>query len=230
MLHGVLGWLVGIAVVVVFISIAINDEKRRQANQRLEMLRNSLLSTVDLMTGAQFERYFAQLLRLRGHRSVQVVGGAGDGGVDVLATTPDGAQAAYQCKRQKTTVSVQVVRQLLGSVTHEHPGRIPHLVTNATLTKPAADLAKSSGVRVVDRRELGKWMDEARAHLEPRRAPDVTSGVTYIHGPVSHSAAVVPEEIIDLVRRGSRITAITRYRQMTGLGLAEAKEIIDRIK
>jgi hypothetical protein len=117
------------------------------------------------MTGTRFEQYFAELLRHRGYRNVRVVGGAGDGGIDIIATDPGGRPIACQCKRQTANVSVQIVRQLLGSVTHEHRGRMPLLATTATLTKPAADLATRSGVQVVDRPILAGWMAEAREKL-----------------------------------------------------------------
>ena len=37
-------------------------------------------------------------------------------------------------------------------------------------------------------------------------------------------------EIQDLLAKGNEIQAIKRYRELTGLGLAEAKEAIDRAK
>jgi ribosomal protein L7/L12 len=36
-------------------------------------------------------------------------------------------------------------------------------------------------------------------------------------------------EIQDLVAKGNKVQAIKRYRQLTGLGLAEAKDAIDAI-
>jgi restriction system protein len=159
---------------------------------RVELLRSSTLAAVDAMTGTQFEQYFAELLRRRGYRNVTVVGAAGDGGVDILATDPAGAKVAYQCKRQTTSVSVPVIRQLLGSVSHEHRARIPYVVTTATLTKPAADLALRAGVKVIDRSLLANWMTEAQTPSETRpggrdgwRALGVTRSELYAPGPKS---------------------------------------------
>jgi restriction system protein len=156
---------VAIAVIVGLVLVGWLLSRQSKGRSRDELLRLSVLAEADAMTGPQFERYFADLLRLRGYRYVQVVGGAGDGGIDILATDPAGVRVAYQCKRQKATVSVAVVRQLIGSVNHEHKGRVAHLVTTATLTKPAADLARSARVQVVDRALLGKLMAEARLQL-----------------------------------------------------------------
>jgi ribosomal protein L7/L12 len=37
-------------------------------------------------------------------------------------------------------------------------------------------------------------------------------------------------EVVDLLRKGSKIMAFMKYRQATGLGIAEAKVAIDRIE
>jgi ribosomal protein L7/L12 len=37
-------------------------------------------------------------------------------------------------------------------------------------------------------------------------------------------------EIQDLVAKGNEVVAIKRYRELTGLGLAEAKAAIDRLR
>jgi HJR/Mrr/RecB family endonuclease len=157
--------LAAIAIIIVIVAligfIGIQNHKQSQAR----LFQDSELMAADAMSGPQFEMYFADLLRLRGYRSVRVVGGAGDGGIDILAIAPDGGAVAWQCKRQVANVSVQVVRQLIGSVSFEHHGRTPCLVTTAILTKPAADLARQSGVQVVDRSTLGRLMAEVRQQL-----------------------------------------------------------------
>lgn len=39
----------------------------------------------------------------------------------------------------------------------------------------------------------------------------------------------VSQQILDLVRRGRKIEAIKVYREQTGVGLKEAKDVIDRL-
>ncbi|HWB70284.1 MAG TPA: hypothetical protein VG518_09940 [Solirubrobacterales bacterium] len=39
----------------------------------------------------------------------------------------------------------------------------------------------------------------------------------------------VPQEVIDLVQAGDRIGAITKYRELTGFGLDQAKEAIAKL-
>jgi len=39
----------------------------------------------------------------------------------------------------------------------------------------------------------------------------------------------IPADIVDLVRAGNKIEAIKRYRELTGVGLKEAKDAIDEM-
>jgi hypothetical protein len=44
------------------------------------------------------------------------------------------------------------------------------------------------------------------------------------------SKFTVPPEAVDALRRGNKIEAIKRLREASGLGLAEAKGVIDRLE
>ena len=46
-------------------------------------------------------------------------------------------------------------------------------------------------------------------------------------GDPAASPAGVPEDVVALARGGRKIEAIKRYRELTGVGLAEAKAAID---
>jgi restriction system protein len=129
------------------------------------LLYGSELAVADTMTGPQFEQYIATMLRFSGFQDARVVGGAGDGGVDILATDPTGVPIACQCKRQNQSVSTMIVRLLVVAVTYTHKGNAPYLVTTAKLTKQAQQEARAANVRVIDRRALGMWMAEARNAL-----------------------------------------------------------------
>ncbi|KKC02144.1 ribosomal protein L7/L12 [Mycobacterium nebraskense] len=39
----------------------------------------------------------------------------------------------------------------------------------------------------------------------------------------------VPAEVVGLARSGNKIAAIKRYRELTGAGLREAKEVVDSL-
>lgn len=57
-----------------------------------------------------------------------------------------------------------------------------------------------------------------------RPLPDPQAGGA---GPVG--APLVPDEVVRLARDGKKIMAIKVMREHSGLGLAEAKEIVDRL-
>lgn len=176
-----------VAAIVVLIGYQLSRHQRQADRDRL--LRESQLAVADAMTGPQFEKYMADLLKFRGFQDVRVVGGAGDGGIDILARDSTGAQIACQCKRQAANVSVAVVRQLIGSVNHEHRGKIPYLVTTAMLTRPARDLARQARVHVVDRPLLGTWMAEIRSQLT---AAATGTALPAAGNPASGNTASVP--------------------------------------
>ncbi|GAA4607843.1 hypothetical protein GCM10023195_30160 [Actinoallomurus liliacearum] len=155
-------WIVTVAAIALVLLVAglvTTAVRRHQARMREEQLRAiANLNRVDVMTGAQFEDLVARLLERDGYRSVQVVGRAGDRGVDVTAFSPDGRRVAVQCKRQKKTVGSDRIRNLIGAVHGGYAGHVGVLVTSSTFTRPA--LAEADGRLVlVDRNDLVRWMD-----------------------------------------------------------------------
>ena len=46
---------------------------------------------------------------------------------------------------------------------------------------------------------------------------------------VADGAGGVPQEVVALAQSGNRIQAIKLYRELTGVGLAEAKDVVDGI-
>jgi hypothetical protein len=47
--------------------------------------------------------------------------------------------------------------------------------------------------------------------------------------PARPGAPALPEEFYALVRKGKKIQAIKMYRELTGVGLKEAKDFVDRL-
>jgi ribosomal protein L7/L12 len=48
-------------------------------------------------------------------------------------------------------------------------------------------------------------------------------------GDPSATSGGVPDDVVALARGGNKIEAIKRYRELTGVGLREAKDAVDRI-
>jgi hypothetical protein len=109
------------------------------------------LSTAALyaLSPAEFERFVAELFASAGY-VVRVVGGSGDGGVDVRVWR-DGWTGVIQCKRYRPdrTLGPAAVRELVGTRAHERAS-FAWLATTARLSPAAQRLAEDEGVVVLD--------------------------------------------------------------------------------
>jgi restriction system protein len=115
----------------------------------------------DAMDAEQFERAVAALCERGGCRDVEVVGGAGDLGADVVATAPDGRRVVIQCKRYCDTnkVGSQDVQRFGGTCYTVHEAQVAAVVTTSDFTAPAAEYAEQCGILCFDRHALAAWSD-----------------------------------------------------------------------
>ncbi|MEU1089267.1 restriction endonuclease [Streptomyces sp. NPDC005892] len=108
-----------------------------------------------------FEEAVADLCRRDGCRDVEVVGGAGDLGADVLATAPDGRRVVVQCKRYgpANKVGSQDLQRFGGTCYAVHGAETAVVVTTGEFTAPAAEYAAACGIVCVDADALTGWSD-----------------------------------------------------------------------
>ncbi|GAA3873096.1 hypothetical protein GCM10022243_42790 [Saccharothrix violaceirubra] len=132
-------------------------EAERQAG------RDRAIEVTDGMTGPEFEQWTARLLRRSGCRDVEVVGGTGDAGADVVAWTPGGKRVVVQCKRHVRKITSPDV-QRFGGVFHYHRADVALLIATTTFTEPAQRIAAGVGILLVDRTALAEW---ARTNVPP---------------------------------------------------------------
>ncbi|WP_020126614.1 restriction endonuclease [Streptomyces sp. 303MFCol5.2] len=111
----------------------------------------------------EFEQAIAELCRRDGCTEVEVVGGAGDLGADVVARTPDGRVLVIQCKRYSDTnrVGSQDMQRFGGTCFAVHGAEVAALVTTGDFTAPAVEYASRCGIVCVDGEDLGRWQDAA---------------------------------------------------------------------
>lgn len=119
---------------------------------------SGLPARFERMGGAEFEDEVAGLLGNLGY-SVQRVRASGDRGVD-LVLKKGNRKVAVQLKRWTAPVGHRAVQAAF-------QGRIYHgadeawLVTTSRFTPRAAELARTTGVRLVDGAELADWLDSS---------------------------------------------------------------------
>ncbi|MEU9644294.1 restriction endonuclease [Streptomyces sp. NPDC048188] len=113
------------------------------------------------LTPDEFEEAIADLCRRDGCAEVEVVGGAGDLGADVLAVAPDGRRIVIQCKRysEDNKVGSQDLQRFGGTCYTVHEADVAILVTSAGFTAPAADYAERCGIICVDGEQLRDWCE-----------------------------------------------------------------------
>ena len=71
-------------------------------------------------------------------------------------------------------------------------------------------------------------MDEVSVARRLRRLEEQVALLSEKLGlPFDDPGAGMPSEVVELARNGRKIEAIKRYRELTGVGLAEAKDVVD---
>ncbi|MFE7547971.1 restriction endonuclease [Streptomyces gardneri] len=106
-----------------------------------------------------FEHTVAELCARDGCSPVEVVGGAGDLGADIIATTPDGVRVVLQCKQYAGDhrVGSPDLQRFGGTCYAVHAADVAVLVTTSSFTAPALEYAASCGIVCVDGTELAAW-------------------------------------------------------------------------
>ncbi|WLQ39523.1 restriction endonuclease [Streptomyces laculatispora] len=106
-----------------------------------------------------FEDAIAALCERDGCSDVQVVGGAGDLGADVIATAPDGRRLVVQCKRYgpNTKVGSQDLQRFGGTCYAVHEAEIAVCVTTSEYTAPALEYAEQCAILCLDGAALADW-------------------------------------------------------------------------
>lgn len=121
--------------------------------------RRVAVATIDALNPTEFEHHVADLLRRDGCLQVRVVGGRGDGGVDVLAHTPRMARIAVQCKHYPgRSVGPSAVRDFNGCAWTDHRADVALLVTSGRFTPAAVEFGRRHRIQMIDREVLSRWM------------------------------------------------------------------------
>lgn len=104
------------------------------------------------LSPAEFEAYVARLFRRKGYR-VELRGGSGDHGVDLMVTNRQRRKAIVQCKRYRNQIGPDIVRELYGTLMHEKAAHA-FLVTTASISQSAQEWAKGKPMTLIDGTEL----------------------------------------------------------------------------
>ena len=109
------------------------------------------------LSPAEFEEYVANIFARRGYK-IELRGRSGDLGVDIEVRQPNGKKAVVQCKRYKSTVGPDIVRELYGVLIHERAAHA-FLVTTAEISEAAFSWAKGKPMTLIDGETLVQIAD-----------------------------------------------------------------------
>lgn len=124
--------------------------------QKQKVLRALEIAQIDEMSGTEFEKYVAALLKSQGYKTKLTP--VNDYGVDIVATK-NGIKTAVQVKRYSKALDQKPVREAVaGKSIKEYGCTEAMVVTNSTFTKAARFLAKENRCVLVDREILGEWI------------------------------------------------------------------------
>ncbi|MCT4351779.1 restriction endonuclease [Streptomyces sp. Je 1-79] len=109
-----------------------------------------------------FEHTVAALCARDGCTPVEVVGGAGDLGADVVTVTADGRRVVLQCKHyaEDNRVGSQDLQRFGGTCFTVHEADVAVVVTTSSFTAPAVEYAATCGIICVDGEALAAWTDQ----------------------------------------------------------------------
>lgn len=123
----------------------------RAAKERAEAVEREGLLQVDAMSGIEFEKYVAKVMRRRGYR-VSLTKATGDFGVDLVAVK-HGVTTAVQCKRSVAAVGAAAVQQVVAGA-KIYSCSETMVVCSSSFTQGAVKLAKVHDCKLVDRASL----------------------------------------------------------------------------
>jgi restriction system protein len=111
----------------------------------------SRIYDIDTMTGTQFE-YFLNLAYSRQGYKVQGTKVTGDYGADLVLTKGE-KKIVVQAKRYSKRVGLKAIQEVVSSIAY-YKATEGWAVTNNEFTAAAIELARSNGIRLVERDEL----------------------------------------------------------------------------
>jgi restriction system protein len=111
------------------------------------------LEQLHQLTPSQFEAYVAQRLFARQGYLTDNTRDTKDGGVDIIVTDAQGRQAIVQCKLYRDVVGEPIVRDLYGTMIHNH-AYVAYLVTNSRISLDARRWAAGKPIVLIDGPQL----------------------------------------------------------------------------
>lgn len=140
--------------------LALKQEKELKA--RVAAVAKYNPHKVFWMEGLEFERFMAGFLKAQGYK-VTLTRASGDQGADLVLES-DGRKIVVQLKRYSRPLGNRPVQEALAAMFH-YKADEAWVIATTSFTTGAVEIAKSTGVRLIDGWELQDWLEEAADEL-----------------------------------------------------------------
>ena len=141
---------------------------------------------VIIASGEDFEKYLCDQINTLGCAKCEMTKTTGDQGVDLLVTLEGGERVAVQCKLYSSPVGNDAVQQVIAGKMFYGCDRAM-VVTNNTYTQSAEELAKATGVELLNYKDFKGRIDELGGGFRKRVLSEVFS-YTCSGQPLEHFA------------------------------------------
>lgn len=136
-------------------------ERTRREQARLRAVRYGL-DHIDTLHHRDFEYAVRDLMLRDGCPDARQVGGAGDNGVDVIATDPYGRRWVLQCKHRTDglaggAVGTPDLQRVNGTARQLHGADVVAVITNGRFSSKCPHLAGALHMHLIDRHLLAQW-------------------------------------------------------------------------
>jgi Restriction endonuclease len=133
------------------------------------------LEEIRALSPADFEEMVAEAYRAQGN-SVQVVGGTGDHGIDLIVQSKSGSTYLVQCKRYRGKVGEPVVRDFYGTL-RASDAQGGAIITTGTITEAARLWAEGKPIHLYDGEQFLKIVLSTRLRKSlPEGAKNLPNG------------------------------------------------------
>lgn len=134
--------------------------KQRELASWQQTYGQAKVNELDQLSGMEFEAFLAGLFRTQGY-AAELTPHTGDYGADLILGG-NGKRIAVQAKRYTGSVGIAAVQEALSGLAY-YRCDIAWVVTTGSFTPNAVELAKKSGVRLMERVELGRLIASQKA-------------------------------------------------------------------
>lgn len=176
---------VGLLLFPFMIALLLEERHKRFNASTLEEMRS--------LSPSEFEELVAETYRAQGHR-VQVVGGTGDHGIDMIVRTQRGETWLVQCKRYRGKIGEPIVRDFYGALkaSDADGGAI---ITTGTISDAARLWAEGKPIKMYDGDQFLKIVIATRVRkslpIEAKSGPK-SARRTVVQTVVSSAPAMMP--------------------------------------